>query len=65
MSKPRPIVRQLAAATLAALLPVSSARASWTAQYVAVPELSEHAPGAAPIGKSDSDELRLFAVTKR
>lgn len=56
-------VRQLAAATLAALLPVSSVHASWTTRYIAVPELSEHAPGAAPIGKSDSDELRLFAVT--
>jgi hypothetical protein len=64
MSQPRRILRSLAAATLAALLPASSARAGWTAGFVAVPELSEHAPSAAPIGNSRSDELRLFAVTR-
>ena len=64
MKRPRSTFRQLAAATLAALLPVSSAYAGWTATYVARADISEHAPGAAPIGASDSDELRLFAVTR-
>lgn len=64
MNTLRSLARPLGATLLAALLSGSPADAGWTTRYVAAPELSEHAPGAAPIGASNSDELRLFAVTR-
>lgn len=55
----------LAAAALGALFTLSPAAADWSAANIAVPEISEHAPGAAAIRRSNSDELRLFAITRR
>ncbi|MEO8585267.1 MAG: hypothetical protein ABI584_03840 [Acidobacteriota bacterium] len=52
-------------AGLASLLGPAAAIAQTTADNFAIPDISEHSPGAAAIRRSNSNELRLFAVSKQ
>lgn len=52
-------------AALGSLLGPAAAVAQTTASNFAVPNISEHSPGAAAIRRSNSNELRLFAVSRQ
>ncbi|MCM3878463.1 MAG: hypothetical protein NEA02_18845 [Thermoanaerobaculia bacterium] len=52
-------------AALASLLGPAASAGQTTADNFAIPDISEHSPAAAAIRRSNSNELRLFAVSKQ